>query len=143
MKNHRGFTLIELMIVVIVIGILAAVALPNYWNSVMKSRRSSAQSALLDLASREARYYTTNNAYTADLGKLGYPAGATTIAVPDDNNNHFYDLAAPTLDADGNGFTLKATPAGSQAKDTECATFTYTSLGVRDSTGTASTSCWK
>ncbi|MFC5473522.1 type IV pilin protein [Paraherbaspirillum soli] len=148
MKNSRGFTLIELMVVVVVIAILAAVALPSYRSSVMKSRRSSAQAALLDLASREERYYTANNTYASDLPTLGYPAGSTTVAVPD-SNNYFYDLAAPTLTKDAGGavtgFKLQAAPANSQTKDTTCGTYTFTSLGLRgnqDSSGTALTSCW-
>lgn len=145
MKNDRGFTLIEIMVVVAIIGILAAVALPSYWNSVMKSRRSSAQSALLDLASREARYYTSNNAYTSDLPTLGFPTGTTAVPVPDGVSNHFYDVTA-TVSTDLSSYTLTAVPAGAQAKDTTCYTYTYTSVGVRANLDASSKpllpSCW-
>jgi len=142
MKNHRGFTLIELMVVVAVIGLLAAVALPSYWSSIMKSRRTSAQSALLDLASREERYYTAKNIYTSDLSQLGFPAG-TSVPVPDGTNNYFYDVSVEVLAADTSSFSLKAVPVGSQTKDTACATYTYDSRGIRGNTGgTASDSCW-
>jgi len=140
MKHRRGFTLIELMMVVAIIGILAAVALPSYWSSVMKSRRTSAQAALLDLASREERYYTAKNIYTSDLSQLGFPAG-TSVPVPDGANNYFYDVSVEVLAPDS--FSLKAVPVGSQTKDTACATYTYNSRGIRGNTGgTASDSCW-
>jgi type IV pilus assembly protein PilE len=146
MKKIRGFTLIELMIVVAVIGLLAAVALPNYSNYVMKSRRSSAQTALLDLASREERYYTANNTYVSNLSLLGYPANTVSIAVPDAGGSHYYDVTVALVNnAAGTavvGFTLTATPAGSQARDTECGNFTYDYLGRRGNSGTA-TPCWK
>lgn len=144
MKKDRGFTLIEIMVVVALIGILTAIALPSYWNSVMKSRRSSAQSALLDLASREARYYTANNAYIADLPTLGFPTGTTAVPVPDGVNNHFYDVKA-TVSTDLSSYTLTAVPVSPQTKDTTCYTYTYTSVGVRanqDASANALTSCW-
>lgn len=140
MNKNRGFTLMELMIVVAVIGILAAIALPSYWNSVMKSRRTTAQTALLDLASREERYYTANNAYTSDLTLLGFPAG-TSVAVPDNSSNHYYDVSV-TVPTNAASFSLQAAPAGTQAKDTACATFTYNSSGVRGITGNSTTPCW-
>jgi len=142
MKISRGFTLIEVMIVVVVIGLLAAIAIPSYTSYVIKSRRSSAQSALLDLASREERYFATNNVYTTSLPLLGYPTGTVSLAIPD-SNSHYYDIAAPVVA--GNGYTLKATPAGTQVNDTQCSVFTYTSLGVRGnetSGGTSLNSCW-
>ena len=138
MNKSRGFTLIELMIVVAVIGILAAVALPSYTRYVLKSHRSSAITAVLDLASREARYYTTNNTYSSDLTLLGYSA---TPSVPvTDSSNHYYDLSVTA--ASSTGFTVSAAPAGNQVNDT-CGTFSYTDLGVKSiSSGTLS-DCWK
>jgi type IV pilus assembly protein PilE len=119
------------------------VALPSYQNSVMKSRRSSAQTALLDLASREERYYTINNRYTTDLSLLGYPANTVSIAVPDAGNSHFYDVTVAYVGNAVGTFALTATPAGSQTRDTECENFTYNYLGVRGNSGTAATPCWK
>ena len=79
MRKNRasGFTLIELMIVVAIVGILAAIALPSYQRYVLRSHRTTAVNALLDLGSREARYYSANNAYTSSLtgaNGLGYAA---------------------------------------------------------------------
>lgn len=66
-QYSKGFTLIELMIAVAVVGILAAIAYPSYQDSVRKSRRADAKSALLD-AAHERTVFTENNQYTATLG---------------------------------------------------------------------------
>ena len=70
-RRGHGFTLIELMIVVVIVAILAAVALPAYNDSVRKSRRTAAKTAVLDMASREEKFYTTNNAYASTASNLG------------------------------------------------------------------------
>ena len=80
-KTWQGFSLIELMVTVAIIGILVGIAVPSYSNYVQKSRRTSATTALLDLASREAKYYSTNNVYTTSMTNLGY-ASAGPIAIP-------------------------------------------------------------
>lgn len=136
-NKSQGFTLIELMIVVAVIAILAAVALPSYKRYVLKSHRSSAITAVLDLASREARYYTTNNTYSSSLVTLGYGSDPMPLT---DLSNHYYDLSVTA--ANSTSFTVSAAPAGNQTSDT-CGTFSYNDLGVKSvSSGTLS-ECWK
>lgn len=126
MKKHsKGFTLIELMIVVAILGIIAAIALPSYQNSVTKSRRADAQGALTSLANAMERYYTTNNTYVgASLG-----AGAGDIfpnQAPLDGATKFYNLTVSNLTA--SGYTLLATPIGAQADNGK---LRVTSTGVR------------
>lgn len=132
-----GFTLIELMVTVTIVAILTAIALPSYRTYVLKSHRTVAINALMNLASQQARFYTTNNTYATNLTTLGYTSN--TYPIPD-ANSHYYDLSVTAANA--TSFTLQAAPVGNQANDT-CGNFTYTDLGVKGVNGTASVQdCW-
>jgi type IV pilus assembly protein PilE len=143
--RQRGFTLVELVIVMLVAAILTAIAVPMYLNQVRESRRTDARSALLDLAGREERYFATNNAYTNDSTNLGYTAAGNTWPQTVGSSG-YYQIAQPTLAAGPPpSYSITATPvAGSpQAADTACASLTVTSTGAETSTGTGSAStCW-
>ena len=71
-KGSAGITLLELMIVVMVIGVLAAVAVPNYRDYSARARRAEATTALLQIATQQERYYLSNNTYTTDMSRLGF-----------------------------------------------------------------------
>jgi len=89
--DSRGFTLIELMVVVVIVSILMAIAIPSYKNSIRKSRRTDAKTALLDLAGREERYNSTNGSYTNAAANLGYASWGIPIG------SGYYTIAAPTV----------------------------------------------
>lgn len=71
-SQHEGFSLIELMVVIAIVGIIAMIALPSYNSSVEKSRRADGQAALVDLASKMEAYFYSEKTYTTDLAALGY-----------------------------------------------------------------------
>ncbi|KPC52149.1 type IV pilin protein [Amantichitinum ursilacus] len=146
MRSNQGFTLMELMIILAIVAILTGVAIPLYQTTVMKSRRTTAQTALLDVASREERFFAANNSYTSDLSALGYGVSSSSTSMPiPDSTNHFYDVPSPTVTTGASaGYTLQATPATSQLKDTTCYTYTYNSFGVRGNVNGSATlaTCW-
>lgn len=114
---EKGFTLMELMIVVAILGIIAAVALPAYQDSVAKARRSDAQGALTSFANAMERYYTTNSTYTG-AASAGADTGAPTIfstTAPLDGGSVFYNLTISA--ATDSTYTLRATAVNGQAGD--------------------------
>ena len=142
-RRGGGFTLIELMIAVAVVAILAAIAIPSYQSSIRKSRRQDAKTALLDLASREERYFTLNNAYTngtAVANSLGYtlPVNLGSAAAPD----YIMSVVTPAA-ATGTTFSLQAVPQGDQVND-RCGTYTLDNFGNQGNTGNTdpSSTCW-
>jgi type IV pilus assembly protein PilE len=154
-RPANGFTLIELMVVVVIATILVTIAIPMYTSQVQQSRRTDARTALLDLASREERFFTTNpTGYTTSPTNLGYAAFPATVG------QGYYTvtvgctaLAGAALGCDANAnpptgpsFYLTATPVGTQVKDTNCASFAVDSTGAQfafNSAGAVNTAyCW-
>jgi type IV pilus assembly protein PilE len=153
LARSAGFTLIELMIVVVIATILLSIAVPSYMNQIRESRRTDARTALLDLAGREESYNASMNAYTNVATNLGYTAFPTTVG------SGYYTItvacfavygAALACDPNANppvgpSYYLTATPVAgtSQASDTQCTSFSVDSQGNQFSTGAAATTtCW-
>jgi type IV pilus assembly protein PilE len=114
-KQAKGFTLIELMIVTAVIGILVAIAYPSYQNSLMKGRRAAAKSFLLVVAQKQQQVLLDSRAYfeadtAAEFNALGIPIPAEL--------DRFYTVETDPVAGPPPGFTARATPkAGAQSKD--------------------------
>lgn len=135
MKQQKGFTLVELVIVVAIIAILAAVAIPSYRQYVVKAHRTDARRALLDLAGRQERYFYSHNTYADTLAKLSL--SSSTV------DGGFYTVAVSA--ASDTDFTLTATAIGRQQRyDADCQTLTVTKAGTRQSTGSTDNNpqCW-
>jgi type IV pilus assembly protein PilE len=119
MKRANGFTLIELMIVVVIIGIIASVAYPSYQDSIKQSRRNDAQGVLTSFAAAMERRYTIQNTFTgAAAGGADTGAPAATVfpsEAPLDGSSKYYDLTIQAATA--TTFTLRAAPKGAQAGD--------------------------
>jgi type IV pilus assembly protein PilE len=141
--GSAGFTLVELMVVVLIGSILMAIAIPSYIDKVRKSRRTEAKTALLDLAGREERFFNTNNTYSATPSDLGYGAGAAPLSMNVGNGYYKVTVAftAPVGNSPGT-YTITAVPiTADQLKDTPCQSFTLTSAGVQTSLPNT-TQCW-
>ncbi|MEM9101482.1 MAG: type IV pilin protein [Pseudomonadota bacterium] len=118
-NKGKGFTLIELMIVVVIVAILAGVAFPSYTQHVAKSRRADAKGALMGLAQAMERYYTENGTY-ADVGTTSVrDANNKPVIfaqeVPLDGGKKYYDLTIEAVTA--TSYTIQATPKNAQAGD--------------------------
>jgi len=136
-KTIRGFTLIEVMMVVAILAIAVAFGLPSYRDQVMKSRRAEGMGELLELADRLERFYSDRGSYEeATLGN-----GSTDLYRATTDKN-YYALRIDVQDA--MTFTVSAAPQGTQAKD-KCGIFTLTSLGIKSVSGGSLTAndCWK
>lgn len=133
-KYVRGITLLELMIVVVIVGIMAAIAYPNYREYAARAKRNEARAALLQIATNQERFYLQNNTYTADMRNLGFAARDDVLT---ETESYIIDVAE---DADANGFTATATYQLADGEAAKCQTFQIDGRGVK--TSAPEPDCW-
>ncbi len=135
-RRMQGFTLMELMIVVAVVGILASVAYPAYQESGRRAKRSEARAHLLDAAARLERFYSDNNQYTADMSAAGANIATAT------ENGH-YTILVDSVAGTNQTFRISATP--SAFADPKCDVLRLLQDGTQEVTGASSATpedCW-
>ena len=122
-RSGRGFTLIELMITVAIVGILATIAYPLYTDQVRKSRRVDARSLVLQAANREEQIYTARNAYVSGMDALG---------LSEVTDNGAYKVTATAKGSDDQGYRITATAVAAKGQDQDtCRTLSVDESGRR------------
>ncbi len=140
-QNQTGFNLIELMIVIGVLAILAAIAIPAYTEQVRKTRRNEARKELLQIAAAQERFLTNCGIFAPTMA--GAQATCTGLGgvSPRTTEHGTYRISMSAVTA--TTWTLTAVPQGAQALDTKCANLTLTHLAVKGRSGTAPIrECW-
>jgi len=125
--QHRGFTLIEMVITVSIVGILSAIAYPSYQSAVRKSNRAAAESFLANVAQRQQQYLLDQRSYASSVTTLGTPAPASVTP--------YYTIAISVAAGPPPSFTASATPFGSQAGDLSGQALTITNTGAKGPSG--------
>ena len=140
-KNNQGFTLIELMIVVSIVGILAAVALPAYSEYIARGKRAEAKAALLQADQYMKRFYAANDSYSTNRGGDAVALPSTLSRVPSSTTTVATYNISVSASTDGTAYTLTAAPVSTD----KCGSYTVLQTGIRGVSGaTASaTECWK
>ncbi len=149
-KKQNGFTLMELVITVAIIGILSAIVYPSYVSSVQKGKRSDAKVELLRIAQMQESYFAQNMSYAKTLTQLGLSANT----IPSEQNEYNITIGSYSPNnCTGNNtapcvsFRLDAVPSGTQVNDTHCPRFTLSSSGRKGTSASALPAevraCWK
>ncbi len=138
MDRSRGFTLIELVIVVAIIAILATIAFPSYQEHIRKTRRANGKADMMSLTQQLERRYTVQRSYVEPDAADPQICGVTLNSPS--TGTAYYEL---TTECTATTFTVTATPQGSQTGDTRCGTLSLDQLGTKDATGTdGPAGCW-
>lgn len=152
-KKEKGFTLVELMIVVAILGIISSIALPSYVEHVRQAKRADAKVELLKIAQMQESFFVQNMSYAQKLGGAGGGTlGLTGVTIASEQNEYSISMAVTPATCNGSGadscatFVLTATPTGNQLADTKCLGFTLSNTGLKGITASVAATeikkCW-
>ena len=144
-SREHGVTLLELMVVIVIIGIMATVAIPSYRSYLLRAQRTDATGALLRIAAAQEKFYLQNNRYATEAERASAPPAGLGIPATE---HGYYQLA---IDNDDTSLDFTATATviggGAQDKDAACRAFTINQAGARTATNSADASntaqCWR
>jgi type IV pilus assembly protein PilE len=155
-RSNAGFTLIELIVAVTIVGLLTMIAVPAYRSYVLRSNRAVAKAVLVDMAAREETYFVDRKTYGA-LSVLGLNTylNRDSSTSTTQTSNSIYSLSVGTLltsstcpatgltgSVTSAGYTVAATPVGTQVNDTSCVSLCLTSTGIRLASAGTAANCW-
>lgn len=145
-QQQRGVTLVELMTVMVVLAILASIAIPSYRSYLLRSQRTDAKTALLQVQSAEEKFYLSNNKYLIDTTKLA-TAPPDGLGLTTTSSNGYYSIAvAAGSSTNDQTFVATATVISGkgQQDDKKCTAFTINDTGTRGASGPGGTDyCWR
>jgi type IV pilus assembly protein PilE len=137
--KNKGFTLMEVMIVVVILGIISAIAIPSYQDMLRRSNRTDAKNALNLIANEQARFFAINRTYTTDMTNFSLDDTATAASAVSASGHFKLSVAAGASGNIASSYKIKAdTNTGFQGAD-DCKQFTLDSAGVKTATKPI---CW-
>lgn len=133
MHSNRGLSFFELIIVLFIMSLFIAIAIPSYNQYIISTRRSDGRIAILNLAHKLERYFFENSSFEG--------ATLARVNMPEHSSQGFYCLRLQSITA--KTYTIAAIPTDAQKNDTECATLIYNESGKKSITGsTSAENCW-